>query len=66
MARGALLSRHRRVVDRSLATFMKNQQDRIRFNHARDAERFEEVLDAVDTSRGPLVVNDPVDIEVRR
>ena len=66
MARGALLSRHRRVIDTSLVKFLENQRNRIRVSIDRDSDRFEDVLDAIDTSRGPLVYCDDVEIEVRR
>ena len=66
MARGALLSRHRRVIDASLAQFLKNQQDRIRNAMERDTDRFEDVLDTVDTSRGPVVRTDEMLVEIRR
>lgn len=66
MGHRAYLSSHRRVAGPDLTRFFKNQTDRIRFNLARDGARLEEVLDAVDTSRGPLVSNDVVDVVVRR
>ena len=66
MARGALLSRHRRVVDASLAQFLEYQVTRIRNAMERDTDHFEDVLDAVDTSRGPVVPRDEMLVEVRR
>lgn len=66
MARGALLSRHRRVIDASLTKFLENQRNRIRVSIDRDSERFKDVLDAIDTSRGPVVRYDEIDVETRR